>query len=112
MTYEEVIKELQRKSREGANNPKVGAEQMDDFKKSSEKLREPLGKLLDMTTNVLEPLKKELQIFQTPVRKKNVKFNGKQFAMSQLSDGRIILLFTTKEESDNYYEGKKKRWFR
>lgn len=104
MTHKEIIEEIKRK---GAKNGKEFHRQMGDMKNLQESLTKPLQHLTQVTTEVLMPLKKELEIQNTPKRKKDVVYKGKQYGMAQLSDGRIILTFPTIEMSDAFYENKK-----
>lgn len=105
MNYEKLKKELE-SSKGSPPNPEFLKKIMGGLPKESD-LKEQLDSLTGMASNVMGPLKKQLEVLLVPKRKKNAVFNGRQYVIEQLTDGRCILIFPTIEDSDMFYEENK-----
>lgn len=88
-------------------NSKEYQQRVEDFISSSEKTKKIVKQLEDtLNGNILpkmQEVKKQIDIIENPLNKKNYKYLGQDIIVSQLSDGRIIIHFMNMNVSDRFY---------
>lgn len=78
----------------------------DDIKKQMDEFTKMEGGLEGMVKgigNIMTPFMEEQRKLLVPKSKKDVHFHGKTCAMSLISDGRIIIAFSTMDEAERVY---------
>lgn len=85
-------------------DPELYKKMMDGLSGKSSKLPDYLESLTQNAIPAFHLLKKELESLQMPKRKKDFMYKGRQCAIEQLNDGRIILKFNALDESDSFYD--------
>lgn len=75
------------------------------------KLTQGVGRLNEEIEKRFKPVMETLQNEQMPLKRKDIKINGKNAFVSLTKDGRVIFTFGDMNEAEMFYESKKSGFF-